>query len=196
MRRLIPVLALLAAVAAADPAVAKPEDAQVGHVRAAFARQGTPILDAPTPLKAKVVATLPYGSRFRIVEKRGGWFRVQALGGQSATGWLRASQTVSPYTMSGAGRLGAQPSDNANATNRARPRGLGTARSRTARAVRGFDRAETAAAARGFNSEHVAALGQSRADLRRGLNLLDQVIGKKPASQAVRHFQTSGGLGR
>ena len=133
MRRWFPVLALLAAVAAADPALAKPEDAQVGHVRAVFARNGTPLLDAPNALRAKVVRTLPLGTRFTITEKRSGWFRVRTMGGEAATGWLRSSQTISPYAMRGAGRTGATPA----ATNARRaPQGLGTAASRTARGTR------------------------------------------------------------
>lgn len=190
MRRLIPVLALLAAVAAASPALAKPEDTQIGHVRAVFARSGTPLLSEPKPMSATRVQVLPYGARFQVIEKRGGWFRVRTLGGTAATGWVRMTQTVSPYTMSGAGRLGATTPAASTQRNLSR-----AATGSAARNTR-LSAAEIAAANRGFGDTHTQALRQSSAEMKRGFQMVDRVVQRKPASAAVREFQRAGGLGR
>lgn len=177
MRLLMSSVVLSAGLLLATPAVAAPQDAQVGHVRAVVARKGTPLLEQPRAIGGKVVRTLVYGERIRIVEKRGTtWFRVQTLTGGTVTGWVRMNQTVAPYALSGPGRLG-NTGTPLRGTRAARARGLNLANS------------EQAAAARGHQKSLEAGVGRDFA-------AVDRLEAKSEPRTKVERFVAAGGLGR
>lgn len=83
--------ALLAALAGGAAAELK-----AGSERAAQARNGVPMRDAPKPL-SKIVRTLPYGEKVVVEESSGFYARVKARDG--ATGWVRAADLVEPGSL-------------------------------------------------------------------------------------------------
>ena len=202
MRHLLPVLVCaLALVALALPAQAKPEDAQVGHVRAVFRKGGTALKPQPRAFGGQPVATLPAGARVRIVEKRGTWFRVQPLSGGGAAGWVPAAQTIAPYALSSDARFGntsrqAPTTRTAQgAPSRAAQRLARSPLSRPGRRSTGsFSAAERSAAGRGLlESMQGRATSQQ---MRRGYAMLGRITRPKPSASAVGHFAKSGGLSR
>jgi hypothetical protein len=111
MRRLSSVfVALLAALAAglvaASPALAAPQDVQVGQVRATQAntRNGT-ALHAEPRHTANRVAALAYGTMVRVDRiQPDGWMQVTvvpggATTGVGATGWMKVAQSVEPALL-------------------------------------------------------------------------------------------------
>ena len=90
---LLPVLSLAAVLLLVVGAEAAPADAKVGDIRAVFGKDGTVIRETASTL-GKPVATLPYGTKVKVLEKKKPWLRVQVQGGKRAVGWLRSWRTV------------------------------------------------------------------------------------------------------
>ncbi len=140
-------LALVCLLALGDTATSAPIDAKVGDTRATYNRKGTPLRGQASALAAPI-ATLPYGTRVRVLEKSKGWFRVQA---GAHTGWLRSFHTVELAAISG----NAQPAH------------------LTARGSAGVSGREVSAAGRQLDANTERGYRSSRADLQRAYRLVD-----------------------
>lgn len=82
---------------------------KVGSERAAQARGGVALREAPKPL-ARILRTLPFGERVVVQEVSGFYARVRCKEG--ALGWVRAADIVEPAALRGSGsgaQAGATP---------------------------------------------------------------------------------------
>lgn len=177
-------LALVAVLVAgggglALPAHADPQQVAVGALRTPAQRTGAGLRAEPR-MGAAIVAKVDHGTRL-VVEAVSGsdtvrWIRVRvALAeGQGRVGWLRASETVEPHALTGAGRtVGVQ--------------GLAGAR---------VDAREQSAAARGWGPGIEARAAASDGQLRQALAVVDaRVEGVKPTPEQVAAFSREGRLG-
>lgn len=93
MPLVLPLLCLSAFCLLARTGTAAPADAKVGDVRAIYEQQGTVIRKTPSALGGPVT-TLPYGTKVKVLEKQKGWFRVQAIAGDRAEGWIQGWKTA------------------------------------------------------------------------------------------------------
>lgn len=161
-----------------EQAQADPAKVAVGAQRAVFAKSGTQLKTTANAL-SKAVKSLPYGTRVRVEEVRGGWLRVTEFDGTtaSASGWLRANQTVEPFALTHGGQFGKRTST----------RGSGRVTQR-----------EVAAAGRQFDdTSEKAHRGSSRAALRAAYQKLDNMVeAVKPTLSEIRAFIAEGRLGR
>ncbi len=85
----------------AGSVTAAPVDAKVGQTRLTFSKRGVALRAKASSLGA-AVATLPYGTRMKVLERSKSWLRVRtvAAGSRKAqTGWLRAWETVEPSAL-------------------------------------------------------------------------------------------------
>lgn len=169
----------LAGAALAAPVHADPQQVAVGALRTPAQRTGAGLRAEPR-MGAQVVAKADHGARLVVeaVEGSGSvrWIRVRmALAqGEARVGWLRASETVEPHALTGAGRtVGVQ--------------GVTGAR---------VDAREQSAAARGFGPGIEARTAASDARLRAALAVVDaRVEGVKPSPEQVAAFARQGRLG-
>lgn len=158
----------------AGRADADPNNLSVGAVRTPTSKQGTSLRAAPN-IGADILGNLPHGTRFAIQELKGVWIRVTAEATDAAgaksqkTGWVKAGDTIDPYALTGAGRLG-----DASAAGGA---------------------VSAAAAGRGFDEETVKALAASQAQLAAALTLVDRLEQIKPSPHEVQTFAEQGRLG-
>jgi beta-barrel assembly-enhancing protease len=97
MRRMSCLLAALVfCLAASGPVRA---DVKEGDVRSTQARGGTALREKPAAM-SKVVQTLPYGTRVKVVEVQGLWAGVVVQDG-TAKGWVRTNDVVEPTALTG-----------------------------------------------------------------------------------------------
>lgn len=179
--RLLSILTLCLAVAcaAAGTAHADPQQVAVGALRTPAQRTGAGLRGEPR-MGAAIVAKVEHGTRL-VVEAVAGsesvrWIRVRVAQaqGEARVGWLRASETVEPHALTGAGStLGVQ--------------GVTGAR---------VDAREQSAAARGFGPGIEARAAASDAQLKAALAVVDaRVEGVKPTPEQVAAFARQGRLG-
>jgi hypothetical protein len=176
-RHLALILGLL--LGAATAAHASPNDLTVGALRTPTSKGGAALRAEPR-IGAAVLGLVKHGTRFHVAEVRDLWIRVEAevaaVGDQPAAkqnGWLRASETVEPYALTGEGRTAGV---------------AGGTGSRTP--------SEVSAAGRGFTGDAEQKLLASQADLAAAMALLDaRVEAVKPSPEAVTAFAKEGRLG-
>lgn len=166
-------------LALAQPAAeADPSKTQVGAQRAVFAKSGTRLSEKASML-SKAVKTLPYGTRVRVDAVQGGYLQVtEFVNGQAgATGWVKASQTVEPFALTGGGQ---------------------TARRTTSRGTGRITQREIAAAGRQFDESVEGKHKQaSSAAIRAAYARLDNLVEAiKPTLVELRAFVKEGRLGR
>lgn len=182
--RLLSILSLALAVAVASAGLggtahADPQQVAAGALRTPAQRTGAGLRAEPR-MGAAIVAKVEHGTRL-VVEAVAGtesvrWIRVRVAQaqGEARVGWLRASETVEPHALTGAGStLGVQ--------------GVTGAR---------VDAREQSAAARGFGPGIEARAAASDAQLKAALAVVDaRVEGVKPTPEQVAAFARQGRLG-
>ena len=149
-------------------------DVSPGEVRSVQARSGTVLREAGKPL-AKSVASLPYGTRVRVLAVAAGYAQVRTDEGQE--GWVRSTSIVAPSALTGGGAQGPPTGDG---------RQFNVASSDVSAAGRQFDE--------GTEGRYRA----SGPELERGYRLVDELQGKgpRPDSPEVEQFIVEGRLGR
>lgn len=171
--RLVPRLlagAALLALLGTPLALAGPADVGVGALRTPVNRAGA-VLRAEPRLSSDVLGNVAHGTRLMVEQVDGAWMRVTTkVGDATRTGWLRKSDTVEPFALTGEGRTVGS---------------LGAAGGRGA----------VSAAARGFSEEIEQGMRVSRADLEAAYALVESVEAAKPSPDEVQAFTREGRLG-
>ena len=172
-------LAVLSVLVAGGAASADPAAIKVGDVRAVQNRHGIDLRAEADPTSDSL-AILPYAARLQVEEVKGYWIKVTNLSGTVTeatprTGWVKKSQTVDPWALSGASTEIAA-SKVAGGTVAAQ---------------------DAAAAGRGFNAEIESSYRASSAELQKAYAILDsQIVGKEPSPTELVQFTKEGRLGR
>jgi hypothetical protein len=159
------VLVLVALVVAAGPATA---EVKVGDVLAAQSRGGTVLREAPAGL-AKVVATVPFGTRVLVQEVLGYHARVSTQDG--TTGWVRSADLVAPTALTGAG-------------------------ARAASGTAAFTAAEVSAAGRQFDQKTERTYREMASDMTPHYATVDALETSSPPDVELDAFVREGVLGR
>lgn len=172
-------LVLAVAVVLTPAADASPNELTVGAMRTPTSRGGATLRAEPR-IGSNVLGLVKHGTRFHVAEVRDLWIRVQAevaaSGDKPAStqnGWLRASETVEPYALTGEGRTAGV---------------AGGTGGRTA--------SDVSAAGRGFSEDAEQKMLASQAQLAAAMVLVEsRMEGIKPTPEEVSAFAKSGRLG-
>ena len=180
MRRRSRSLWLLAAAVAAAVGIARPasSEVKVGDVRAAQAKAGVPLREKPRTL-AKVLRTMPYGTRVKVLEVDGSFANVQVDGG--GEGWVRAADLVEPASLTGPGAYGPQAARDVSSTDVT---------------AAGRQLLDEKSAGRQFDKKTENTYRRMNAELDVSYPLIDRLEAAAPAEDDVLSFAREGMLGR